>query len=280
METKEAAISDQTLAAQTKTKVPEEREDLLELAKSMIIAALVALAVRSFLFEPFNIPSSSMVPTLLVGDYLFVEKYAYGYSQYSFPFGVISFNGRILQSEPKRGDVAVFRLPSDTDVDYIKRIIGLPGDRIQVIDGILNINDAPVMREYKGTEDYNDKDGANVYHRYIETLPNGVKHYIYEISDQQRLDNTPVYTVPAGHYFAMGDNRDNSKDSRVLDGVGFVPAQNLVGRAWFLFFSTEGADVTCQREGSFALIKSIGCKIVTWPVATRYSRMFKRVREF
>jgi len=258
----------------------EEGDDILELAKAMAMAAVIALTIRTFLFEPFNIPSGSLLPTLLVGDYLFVEKYSYGYSKYSFPMDVLNFDGRIWGSDPQRGDIAVFRQPKHPSIDYIKRIVGLPGDKIQVKGGILNINGTPVRREYLGAENYRDDAIFNVYQRYVETLPNGVKHYIYEISDDQRFDNTPVYTVPQGYFFAMGDNRDSSLDSRAQDEVGFIPAENLVGRAWFIFFSTEGTGTMCDRDGNLASLRSLACKLVTWPKVIRYSRIFKRVNKF
>ena len=260
------------------TKAGEEDADgLMELAKAMAMAAILALFIRTFLFEPFNIPSGSMLPSLLVGDYLFVEKYSYGYGQYSFPLGIAQFDGRILQRQPERGDVAVFRQPKRPEIDYIKRIIGLPGDKIQVTEGRLYINGVMAMREYKGTEDYKDDNIYNVYSRYVETLPNGVAHFIYELSDVERLDDTDVFTIPQGHYFAMGDNRDSSQDSRVMSEVGFVPEENLVGRAAFIFFSTEGIGNACVRDGFLAALRSVGCKIISWPKAIRYHRLFKRV---
>jgi signal peptidase I len=178
-----------------------------------------------------------MVPTLLVGDYLFVSKYSYGYSKHSLPWSLPLFEGRIFETKPERGDVAVFKLPSDGKTDYVKRIIGLPGDRIQMKDGILNINGKPVERRF--VDDYVYASNGRTWRlkRYIETLPNGREHMILEESDSAMNDNTQVYTVPAGHYFAMGDNRDNSQDSRVMSAVGYVPAENLVGRAEIIFFS-------------------------------------------
>ncbi len=260
---------------------PKEKDgdDVFGLIRAMAMAALIALCIRSFAFEPFNIPSGSLLPTLQIGDYLFVEKYSYGYSRYSFPMGLIQFDGRIFGADPKRGDIAVFRQPKKTGIDYIKRIIGLPGDKIQVKGGILNINGKPVMRDFRNSESITADGSTSLYKRYIETLPNGVEHYIYEISDMERLDDTPEHTVPAGHYFAMGDNRDSSLDSRVLGEVGFIPAENLIGRAWFIFFSTEGIGDACDREGTLALAKSIGCKLVKWPQAVRYSRIFKRIQK-
>lgn len=257
--------------------VEKQTDEFIDMVKAMAVAALVALMIRTFAFEPFNIPSGSMLPTLQIGDYLFVEKYAYGYSKYSFPLDILSFDGRIMERMPKRGDIAVFRQPKKPEIDYIKRIIGLPGDKIQVREGLLYINGTPVLRDLQGTENIDDGGMFHFYTRYIETLPNDVKHYIYEISDMESLDDTEVYTVPVGYYFAMGDNRDSSLDSRVQDQVGFVPAENLVGRAAFIFFSTEGIGDKCARDGAFAAMRSLGCKLIEWPKAIRYSRILKSV---
>lgn len=262
------------LAVQVEEK---EKDDIIELVKAMAVAAFIAIVIRTFLFEPFNIPSGSMFPSLLVGDYLFVEKYSYGYSKYSFPLDMGFFDGRVMEKPVARGDVAVFRQPKKPHIDYIKRIIGLPGDTIQVKEGILYINDTAVLRDFQGTEDVKEDNAFNVYSKYIETLPNGVKHYIYEMSDVERYDDTEVYTVPEGYYFAMGDNRDSSLDSRATEHVGPVPAENLVGRAAFLFFSTEGVGDKCERDGFLAGVRSVGCYVVEWPQAIRFSRIFKRV---
>jgi signal peptidase I len=232
--------------------------EIAELAKTMVWAAVIALVVRTFFYEPFNIPSGSMMPTLLVGDYLFVSKSAYGYGRYSFPFGLTSFAGRIWSGAPQRGDVVVFRPPGEPETDFIKRVIGLPGDRVQMKAGLLYINGQPVER--RQIEDYADPDNrfSGPVAQYVESLPGGVQHRIIEISgDQGDLDNTPVYVVPDEHYFMMGDNRDGSNDSRpwdrstgvgidgeigaanadVLQKVGFVPLGNLVGPAKILFWS-------------------------------------------
>lgn len=227
--------------------------------------------MRTIAYEPFNIPSESMVPTLLVGDYLFVSKFSYGYSRYSLPFGLPLIPGRIFFTEPKRGDVVVFKLPHDTEVDYIKRIIGLPGDKIQMRAGRLYINDQMVERER--IEDYlvrGDRAGQLARAaRYVETLPGGKKHEIIELmGDNGPLDNTEVYTVPQGSYFAMGDNRDNSLDSRVppdapQPGVGYIPKANLVGRAEFLFFSTDGSAAIWE--------------FWKWPGALRIQRFFSGI---
>jgi signal peptidase I len=207
-----------------------------EAIRTIFYAIIIALLVRTFAFEPFNIPSGSMIPTLLVGDYLFVSKYSYGYSRYSLPWSLPLFEGRILAHQPERGDVAVFKLPTDNETDYIKRLIGLPGDQIQVKGGILYINGEPVKREKVAVRHSRGFGGRQTTTtEYIETLPNGRRHLIWEDSDQAPLDNTQIYVVPEGHYFAMGDNRDNSQDSRVLSQVGYVPFENLVGRAEFRY---------------------------------------------
>ena len=202
--------------------------------KTMLNATLVtavslvaALLVRAFLFQPFSIPSGSMKPTLLVGDVILVSKYSYGYTHYSLPFSPTLFEGQLWGSAPQRGDVAVFRLPKDASVDYVMRVIGLPGDRVQMIDGVLHINGEPVKRER--IEDWMETERERVK-RWRETLPNGVSYATLDLVPNGFYDNTPVYQVPAGHYFVMGDNRDNSNDSRVLRQVGYIPLENFIGR--------------------------------------------------
>ncbi|MEM8833555.1 MAG: signal peptidase I [Pseudomonadota bacterium] len=241
------------------------KQEMSEFAKTAVIAVLLAMAIRTFLFEPFNIPSGSMLPTLLVGDYLFVSKPAYGYSRHSFPFGLAQFDGRMAEKDPKRGDVVVFKLPSNTSVDYIKRIVGMPGDTVQMRQGRLYLNGELVEREPIGMiEDESDASFGSVkLLEYIETLPGGIMHRIYEETDNGDLDNTPLYTVPARHYFVMGDNRDNSQDSRVQEFVGFVPFENIVGRAEILFFSI---DQKAQLLNPF-----------TWPDTVRFGRMFDKI---
>ena len=233
-------------------------ESKFEFIKTIIIAGALALGFRSLLFEPFNIPSGSMIPTLLVGDYLFVSKYSYGYSRYSFPLSLAPFEGRIFEMQPERGDVAVFRQPQNESIAFIKRIVGLPGDRIQVVNGVLRINDVAVTRDRKGFATASD--GYNVirFAVYQETLPNDKSYMTQERSNDDLLDNTNVFLVPEGHYFMMGDNRDNSRDSRTTS-VGMVPAENLIGRAELIFFS---------HNSSASL-----WEFWKWPFAIRYGRL-------
>lgn len=244
---------------------------VVDFIKTIAWAVLIAIGIRTVAFEPFNIPSGSMIPTLLIGDYLFVSKFSYGYSRFSLPGWLtdidISGGGRLFFREPDRGDVVVFKLPRDNKTDYIKRIVGLPGDRIQMKGGILHINGEPVKRER--IEDFVDRESGMTlrFPQYIETLPNGRKHRIIEQNgDRGDYDETPVYVVPQGKYFAMGDNRDNSQDSRIPQdrgGVGFVPAENLVGRAEFMFFSTNGGAHLWE--------------VWKWPTAIRYGRLFNGI---
>src|SRR2546421_12097681 len=210
-----------------------------ETLKTIVYALLIALVVRVFFYQPFNIPSGSMKSTLLVGDYLFASKMSYGYSRYSFPFGIVPFRGRVFGSEPKRGDVVIFKLPRDNSTDYIKRLIGLPGDEVAVRGGIVHLNGQALPQTPAGTY-VGPEESGRAKPRYEETLPNGVKHYVLHWQRESDLDNVGSFKVPAGHYFMMGDNRDDSIDSRVQSphfGVGFVPYENLVGRAEIGFFS-------------------------------------------
>jgi signal peptidase I len=205
-----------------------------ELARVVALAIVVAMFIRIFLFQPFNIPSGSMKPTLLVGDYLFISKFSYGYSRFSFPFAPRLFSGRLLFSPPHRGDVVVFHYK---DTDYIKRLIGLPGDRVQVKRGLLFVNGEVVAR--RKIEPFPD-DGHFGHRRKIrrfrETLPGGPSYETLDLLDGPG-DNTRLYVVPDGHYFMMGDNRDNSSDSRFFSPIGFVPEENLIGKALFLYYS-------------------------------------------
>ncbi len=239
--------------------------DIWDSLRTLVYAVLIAVGIRTVAYEPFHIPSESMLPTLLVGDYVFVSKYAYGYSKYSIIFSPPIFEGRILASAPKRGDVVVFRWPRDPSVDYIKRVVGLPGDRVQIRDGALLINGEPVKR--RRIEDFERRDRfGNVVERiaqWEETLPGGAVYNTLDLYNYNAGDNTGVYTVPAGHYFMMGDNRDNSQDSRVpveVGGVGYVPADHLIGRAEVRWISIDQ---------SASLLKPW-----TWFSALRWNRMF------
>jgi signal peptidase I len=237
---------------------------LTETVKTLVYAIVIALFIRTFFYEPFNIPSASMEPTLLVGDYLFVSKFSYGYSRYSLPFGLPLISGRLFFHDPARGDVVVFKLPANPSIDYIKRITGLPGDTIQMKAGRLYINDKEVPR--RPTDGCRMPDDPNdaAYQHYLETLPNGVEHCILELGDDRAFDTTPAFHVPPGHYFMMGDNRDDSADSRdPMGGVGYVPAENLVGKAQFLFFSTNGYADWWQ--------------IWRWPFTIRYGRLLEAI---
>ena len=226
----------------------EKKSSALDLAVVLLQAVAIAMVIRIFLFQPFNIPSGSMIPTLLVGDYLFVSKYSYGYSKYSFPLGYDLFNGRVFSSEPNRGDVIVFKTPHDNSTDYIKRLVGLPGDRIQMRGGLLYINGTAVQRKRVADGVMDTKCGDNwPVHQYQETNPEGRTYLTQKLSETcpayggPGADDTEVFVVPPHHYFMMGDNRDDSADSRFQHGggVGYVPAENLVGRARVLFFSID-----------------------------------------
>jgi len=229
----------------------------------IVVCVILPLLIRSFIFTPFHIPSGSMKPGLLIGDYIFVSKYAYGYSRYSMPLAPKLFEGRIFFKEPKRGDVIVFRLPTNHSLDYIKRLVGLPGDRVQVRRGVVFINGTPLERKADGTWEEDDERGQHkVYQRFTETMPEGKSYTVIDETTDGALDDTPEYTVPAGHYFFMGDNRDNSQDSRVTGVVGFVPAENLVGRATTIFVSADAPFY----------------KIWQWVANIRTDRFFKTIK--
>ena len=227
---------------------------------SLFYAILIAIIIRTFIFQAFFIPSSSMEPTLLVGDRIFVSKFSYGYSKHSFPFSLPLINERVLFSEPELGDIIVFKTPENLRIDYIKRLVGLPGDKIQMIDGILHINDIPVKRKKIRSETklINNGQIRNVL-VYEETLPNNVSYETFDMGNT-RADNTSEIFIPEDSYFFMGDNRDNSKDSRF---VGSVPKNNLVGKAQIIFFATEGGSTILE--------------FWRWPFDIQIDRLFKMI---
>lgn len=249
----------------TKNETKKDEDGIWETIKVVLQALLLALVLRTLIVQPFVIPSGSMMGTLLIGDYLFVSKYSYGYSRYSLPLDLIPFEGRILEGKPKRGDIAVFRLPSDTSTDYIKRVIGLPGDTVQVKDGVVYLNEEAIKREkvddFTGT--YNQGRDISIP-RYRETLPSGKTYLTLDSNPHNISDNTVVFTVPEGEYFMMGDNRDNSQDSR-YSNVGTVPLENFVGRAEFLFFSVDNGASAWQ--------------FWKWPQDLRFNRLFNGLRK-
>lgn len=220
----------------------------------LIVLLVIVVLFRTFLYQPFSIPAASMAPTLLVGDYFFAAKFAYGYSRHSLPFSPPLPSGRVLATLPERGDVVVFRSPKDTATDFVKRVVGLPGDRIQMKQGLLFINDVPVSREPLADFDAAGlcgSESSRAVRRWRETLPNGASYETLNCFENGFYDDTKVYAVPAGHLFVLGDNRDNSTDSRALSALGYVPVENLVGRASLIFFSrAEGSgEVRIERLG-------------------------------
>lgn len=235
-------------------------KEMWDLIVVVVEALLIAVIIRTFIFGLVFIPSASMVPTLLIGDYLYVTKYAYGYSKHSFPFSAAPFSGRIFGTEPELGDVVVFK-GADKKIDYIKRLIGLPGDKIQMIDGVLHINGKSTDKfeapEYEETDKFGN---VKTVKRYVETLPNGVKHNTLDYGET-RADNTNIFEIPKGHYFMMGDSRDNSNDSRFQDSVRMVAFEDIIGRADFLLLSLA-------NNGSFL-------QFWNWPENLRTDRMFK-----
>ena len=236
---------------------------IFENIKTLFYALVIALIIRSFLFQPFYIPSSSMEPNLLVGDRLFVSKFSYGYSRHSFPFSPTSLNTRILFKRPDIGDVIVFKTPADNRTDYIKRLIGLPGDTIQIIGGIIYLNEKPIKRnKIKLTTKITCGRDEFLGDAYEEILPNGKKYVA--VYRENTMQNTDKYTVPTNHYFFMGDNRDCSKDSRFLSSVGYVSATNLVGKAQIIFFSTD------KKVANFL-------KFWKWNKSIRINRIIKKI---
>ena len=231
--------------------------------KSILIAIFIALVIRSFIFEPFNIPSGSMKPNLLVGDFIFVSKYSYGFSKHSLPFSIPLIPGKIFSNTPERGDVVVFKTPQNNRTDYIKRVIGLPGDKIEIKNGIIFINGSEILR--KKLNDFIDTDNKTSNKRvrmYNEYFFNKEIN-ILDITDNGIADNTQLFNVPENHFFVMGDNRDNSQDSRFISTVGFIPYENLVGKAQFIFFSLENARFL---------------QIWKWPNSIRYERIFQKIQ--
>ena len=228
--------------------------------KSISLAIFIALIIRSFVAEPFNIPSGSMKPNLLVGDFIFVSKWSYGYSKHSLPFSIPIIPNKFFSKGPKRGDVVVFKTPEDNRTDYIKRVIGIPGDKIKIIDGMIMINNQLILR--KKMDDFIDNDN-NVSLKRVRKYKEFFMNYeieILDIMDNGIVDNTEVFIVPEDHFFVMGDNRDNSQDSRFVNIVGFIPYENLIGKARFIFFSLENSRFL---------------EIWKWPKAIRKNRIFK-----
>ena len=237
---------------------------LIENIKTLFYALVIAIIIRSLIIQPFYIPSSSMEPNLLVGDRLFVTKYSYGYSKHSFPFSPPFFNGRIFSKDPKRGDVIVFKTPADNRTDYIKRLVGLPGDKIQFIDSNLYINNSEILkaRISKNDEIFCGKKKIDVF-TFEEILPNKKKHITVYLKDYS-FQNSDIFEVPEKNYFFLGDNRDCSKDSRFLTSVGYVHEDNLVGKAQFIFFSSD------RSVGSiFSFWK--------WNKSLRFNRFLKKI---
>jgi len=241
----------------------KSNNSIKELFKTLLIAGSIAIFFRSIFFEPFNIPSGSMIPSILVGDYLFVSKYSYGYSKYSFPFGVVPITDRIFEKSPKRGDIIVFRKPGDETIDYIKRLVALPNDTVQVKNGVLYINKKMVERTKSNVGVMKNNFGdEKIFTQYKETFDGLNFHEIIEASDQDLFDDTIEFKVPDNHFFFMGDNRDNSRDSRSPE-VGFVPKRNLIGKAQIIFFSHNSS------ASIFEFWK--------WHKAIRFSRIGKAI---
>ena len=241
------------------------KKKIIDNIKTLFYALLIALFIRSFFFQPFYIPSSSMEPNLLVGDRLFVSKYSYGYSQHSFPFSPKIFSGRIFENTPQRGDIVVFKTPADNRTDYIKRLIGLPGDKVQIINKDLYLNGIKVeKKQVKNSLIINCGSDIFKVDAYEETLSNGTKYLAVYRKDGTMI-NSDEYIVPKDHYFFLGDNRDCSRDSRFLSSVGYVNFNNLVGKARIIFFSSD------KKKGSFF-------KFWHWDQTIRTERLFNKIR--
>ena len=239
-----------------------KKNSILSNLKSISFAIFIALIIRSFIAEPFNIPSGSMKPNLLVGDFIFVSKWSYGYSKHSLPFSLPLIPNKILSKIPDRGDVVVFKTPENNRTDYIKRVIGLPGDKIKIINGNINLNGKNIAR--KKMKDFfdNDKNASLKRIRKYKEFHDSISFDIIDIMDNGIADNTQLFEVPDGYFFVMGDNRDNSQDSR-FKTVGFIPFDNLVGKARFIFFSLENSRFL---------------EFWKWPKAIRGSRIFKKIK--
>ena len=239
------------------------KSSLINNFKALFWALIIAGVIRTFAIEPFKIPSGSMKPNLLVGDFLFVSKWDYGYSRYSFPFGLPPFKGKIFESNPERGDIIVFKLPGQENINYVKRLVGLPGETIKVVNGKIylktqNSTDFEVLDQIEDGFFYDDQYGKEIQ-QLIEN-----EYRILNITNDGPLDYTPEYKIPKDKFFFMGDNRDNSSDSRILSGVGFVPKVNIVGKVWFIWFSVDT---------DFSL-----SKFWNLPFHIRYDRLFNVIK--
>ena len=241
----------------------QSKDSFFNNLKSIFIAIFIAILIRSFIVEPFNIPSGSMKPNLLVGDFIFVSKWSYGYSKHSLPFSIPIIPKKIFSKLPKRGDIVVFKTPTDNRTDYIKRVIGLPGDKIQISNGLIIINENLILRKkIKDFLDINREGNLKRIRQYREYFKS-IEFNVLDINDNSQSDNTQIYTVPENHFFVMGDNRDNSQDSRFLNMVGYVPLENLVGKAQYIFFSLENARFF---------------QIWKWFKAIRYNRIMNKIK--